>query len=94
MDQMLEESTVQYFLHAQMYEVTNVNGVIKEIKCTDDEGTFTIKAKAFVDASGNANLVHFAGIKTNWGDENGNVQQSSLPFRIDNMPAKEILNLI
>ena len=91
MDQMLEESSVQYFLHAQMYEVVNNNGMIEEIKCTDDEGTFTVRAKAFVDASGNANLVHFAGIKTNWGDENGNVQQSSLPFRIDNLPAKEIL---
>ena len=91
MDEMLQESSVEYYLHSQMYEVVNNNGIIEEIKCTDDEGTFTVKAKAFVDASGNANLVHFAGIKTNWGDENGNVQQSSLPFRIDNMPAKEIL---
>ena len=91
MDKMMQESSVEYYLHSQMYEVVNNNGIIEEIKCTDDEGTFTVKAKAFVDASGNANLVHFAGIKTNWGDENGNVQQSSLPFRIDNMPAKEIL---
>lgn len=54
--------------------------MIEEIKCTDDEGTFTVKAKAYVDASGNANLVHFAGINTNWGDNEGKVQQSSLPF--------------
>lgn len=91
MDQILQESSVEYYLHSQMYEVVNNNGTIEEIKCTDDEGTFTVRAKAFVDASGNANLVHFAEIKTNWGDEDGNVQQSSLPFRIDNMPAKEIL---
>ena len=91
MDQMLEESSVEYYLHAQMYEVDKNNGLIEKIKCTDDEGTFTVKAKAFVDASGNANLVHFAGIKTNWGDDEGNVQQSSLPFRIDNIPAREIL---
>ena len=55
MDQMLKKSSVEYFLHAQMYEVVNNNGMIEEIKCTDDEGTFTVKAKAFVDASGNAN---------------------------------------
>lgn len=91
MDQMLKKSSVEYFLHAQMYEVVNNNGMIEEIKCTDDEGTFTVKAKAFVDASGNANLVHFAGIATNWGDAEGKVQQSSLPFRIDNIPAREIL---
>ena len=91
MDQLLKKSSVEYFLHAQMYEVLNNNGKIEEIKCTDDEGTFTVKAKAFVDASGNANLVHFAGIATNWGDDEGKVQQSSLPFRIDNIPAREIL---
>ena len=66
MDQILQESSVEYYLHSQMYEVLNNNGTIEEIKCTDDEGTFTVRAKAFVDASGNANLVHFAEIKTNW----------------------------
>ena len=91
MDEMLKESDVEYYLHAQMYEVVNENGMIKQMKCTDDEGTFTVEAKAFVDASGNANLVHFAGIKTNWGDAEGKVQQSSLPFRIDNIPAREII---
>ena len=91
MDEMLKESDVEYYLHAQMYEVVNENGMIKQMKCTDDEGTFTVEAKAFVDASGNSNLVHFAGIKTNWGDAEGKVQQSSLPFRIDNIPAREII---
>jgi len=91
MDQMLQESNVEYYLHAQMYAVSNEDGVIKKIKCTDDEGTFIVRAKAYVDATGNANLVHFAHIKTNWGDEEGKTQQASLPFRMDNIPATEIL---
>ena len=88
MDKMLEESNVEYYLHAQMYSVVNECGEIQEIKCTDDEGTFIVRAQAYVDASGNANVVHFAGIRTNWGDDEGKVQQSSLPFRLDNLPKK------
>lgn len=91
MDKMLEESNVEYYLHAQMYSVVNECGEIQEIKCTDDEGIFIVRAQAYVDASGNANVVHFAGIRTNWGDDEGKVQQSSLPFRLDNLPKVEIL---
>jgi hypothetical protein len=29
----------------------------------DEEGPFTVEAKSFVEASGNANLVHLAGIE-------------------------------
>ena len=56
---MLKKSSVEYFLHAQIYEVVNNNGMIEEIKCTDDEGTFTVKAKAFVDnvITENSNLL-------------------------------------
>lgn len=90
-DSILSESSVKYLLHAQLIDVNINNGVIKEITCIDDEGHFTVKAKSFIDASGNTNLVNLAGIKTNWGDALGNVQQSSLSFRIDGLPKCDIL---
>lgn len=91
MDDMLVESDVKYLLHTSLIGVTIDNGLIKAVSCIDDEGVYEISAKAFVDASGNGNLVHLAGIATEWGDENGNVQQTSLPFRLDNLPRKLIL---
>ncbi len=90
-DSILSESSVKYLLHTQLIDVKNNDGIIEEITCIDDEGHFTVKAKSFIDASGNANLVNLAGIKTNWGDSEGNVQQSSLSFRIDGLPKCDIL---
>ena len=43
------------------------NGQMTELECTDDEGTFSIQAKTFVDATGDAALAHLAGDATIWG---------------------------
>ena len=40
------------------------------------------RSPAFVDASGDANLAHMAGAGTVWGDETGQVQAATLPFRL------------
>ena len=55
------------------------------MQCVDDEGFFTVKAAAFVDASGDANLAHMAGAGTVWGGEDGSVQAATLPFRLSNV---------
>ena len=47
-----------------------------------DNLRFLVEAKAFVDTTGDANVVHLAGAPTLWGDENGNVQAATLPFRL------------
>ena len=41
MDQMLKKSSVEYFLHAQMYEVVNNNGMIEEISFKDFPSSVT-----------------------------------------------------
>lgn len=48
----------------------------------DDEGIFQVEARVFVDATGDANLAHLSGADTLWGDEEGNVQAATLPFRL------------
>lgn len=35
-----------------------------------------------MDASGDANLARLAGARFSWGDEHGQVQAASLPFRL------------
>ena len=91
LDNLMQESQVTYLLHTSMIRAQREGDRVVSIECLDEEGPFTVEAKSFVDASGNANLVHLAGIETRWGDENGNVQQSSLSFRIDHLPKREIL---
>lgn len=90
-DDMFVQSNVQLLLHTSVVEVKKEKRHLKSLICSDDEGLLEIKAKTFIDASGNGNLIKLAGLKTNWGDENTHlVQQASLVFRIDNIPAREI----
>jgi len=91
LDNLMQESQVSYLLHTSMIHAQREGNRVVSIECLDEEGPFMVEAKSFVDASGNANLVHLANIETHWGDENGNVQQSSLSFRIDHLPKREIL---
>lgn len=82
MDQVLKESGADCLLHTQVVGVSAGEGVVKELRCVDDEGPFTVRAGAYVDATGDGNLCHMAGASTVWGDDQGKVQAATLPFRL------------
>ena len=56
LDNLLEKEHVDYFLHTVLIGAETVENEIRTIQCADDEGLFTVSAKAFVDATGDANL--------------------------------------
>ena len=82
MDNLLEKEGVDYFLHTSVIGAETENGSITSICCVDDEGSFTVTAKAFVDASGDANLSHLAGAHLVWGGDDGFPQAATMPFRL------------
>lgn len=82
LDNLLEKEGVDCFLHTRLIGATTEDRLIKEIRCIDDEGVFTVRADTFVDASGDANLAHLAGARTVWGGEDGCVQAATMPFRL------------
>ena len=82
MDHLLEKEGVDCLLHTTMVFVNRENEKITSIQCLDDEGMFIVEATCFVDTTGDANLAHFAGAKTVWGDEQGQVQAATMPFRL------------
>lgn len=82
MDNLLEKEHVDYFLHTYMTSAKVELGSIVSIQCSDDEGSFTVMAKTFVDASGDANLVHRSGAKLIWGGDDGHPQAATMPFRL------------
>ena len=61
MDNVLEKAGVTCLLHTRVTGVKMQNGQMTALECTDDEGTFSIQAKTFVDATGDAALAHLAG---------------------------------
>lgn len=85
LDNLLEKHGVTCLLHARMIDAKVENQQIVEIACADDEGTFFVEAKTYVDATGDANLANLAGARTVWGDEEGHVQAATLALKIDNI---------
>lgn len=82
MDNVLAKAGVTCLLHSRVIGAKVEDGKLTELQCIDDEGCFTVKAKTFVDATGDAGVVHLAGAETVWGDEDGSVQAATLPFRL------------
>lgn len=85
LDNLLEKEQVKCLLHARVVAAQTEDRRITSVQCVDDEGFFTVKAAAFVDASGDANLAYMAGAGTVWGGEDGGVQAATLPFRLSNV---------
>lgn len=82
MDNLVEKAGADCLLHARVIGADVEHDRIRAILCADDEGIFTVRAKAFVDTSGDANLAHLAGAHTVWGGEDGTVQAATMPFRL------------
>ena len=85
LDNLMDKHNIRYFLHTNIIDVQRDGRVIKSVTCQDDEGRFTVHAKAFVDATGDANIAHMAGAGTLWGDSSGAVMAATLPFRLCNV---------
>ncbi len=77
LDCLIEKSGVTMLLESHMISAEVNDRVITNITCADDEGLFTVSAHVFVDATGDANLAHLAGVETVFG-EDGKVQMASL----------------
>ena len=82
LDNLMDRFQVPYLLHTTMIDAKKENGRITKVVCFDDEGTFTVNAKVYVDATGDANLAYLAGAETVWGNEDGQVMAATLPFRL------------
>ncbi|MBR6208857.1 MAG: FAD-dependent oxidoreductase [Oscillospiraceae bacterium] len=82
LDNLMDRFQVKYLLHTVIIGAERRNGSLCYVRCADDEGEFTVAAKTFVDASGDANLSYMAGAATVWGSEDGQVMAATLPFRL------------
>lgn len=82
LDNLLNKANVDFFLHTAIVGVGVEDRHLRSVCCSDDEGIFMVEASYFVDATGDANLVHLAGADTMWGGEDHTVQAATMPFRM------------
>ena len=82
-----------------LYDTTLVDVIIYEKKInyiivTTVEGLVAIKAKQFIDATGDAILSRLSGVETFSGDDNGNNQMSSLRFEMGGIDINKFRNYV
>lgn len=90
LDELLESSDVDYRLCTSLIDVKVEGNKIQSVIIIDDEDKCEVYAQSFVDTTGDANMIHMAGLKTMWGNEEFGIQQSSLSCLVEGIPSGEV----
>lgn len=87
-DQLLLARGVQILFHALACGVSRgPSGAIDAILLETKSGRLAVRARCFIDCSGDADLAHWAGVPTEKGDEAGHLLYPTLMFRVGNVDA-------
>ncbi|MEM7007255.1 MAG: FAD-dependent oxidoreductase [Pseudomonadota bacterium] len=84
-DQLLAAAGVNVLLHTTLVEVEKVAGRIESVVVHGKQGFGRIKAKQYIDASGDADFCHLAGIPYEVAGEHEPVQTMTTTFRMSNV---------
>jgi hypothetical protein len=85
LDQLCAEARVEVLLHAFVTDAERADGRITELSYRDHGGRHRLHARAFVDASGDGDLVHLAGASVRYGND-GAVNLGTLGTRFGGIP--------
>jgi hypothetical protein len=85
LDELCAEAKVDVLLHAFVNGATRDRDRIVELSWQDHAGVHTVRAKAFVDASGEGDLAFFADASTRYGND-GVVNLGTLGTRFGGIP--------
>jgi hypothetical protein len=84
LDEMIIEAGVEPLYFLQTVGVFRDGDRLKGVIVESKEGRFVIPAKIFIDASGDGDISHMAGVPTQYGrEEDGQVQPMTLMFKMD-----------
>lgn len=84
-DELLSKANVRLLLHATLVDVEEIDGVIQSAVIWTKRGFFRIVAKRFIDASGDADLCHLAGIPCEKAGDLEPAQTLTTTFRMSNV---------
>ncbi|HEX7473590.1 MAG TPA: FAD-dependent oxidoreductase [Candidatus Limnocylindrales bacterium] len=86
-EHLVDGAGARILLHAFMQAADVRDGVVRSIVVATKAGLRRVAARVFVDASGDADLCHFAGFATESAAESGPVQALTTTFRMVNVDA-------
>jgi len=77
-DNMVTDAGVQYMFHTNLIDVIVENGSIRYVICAAKGSVFAVKAKVYIDCTGDGDLAYYAGAGWEYGDENGRTMATTL----------------
>lgn len=84
LDRMIEDAGVTPFFFLQVVSVFREGDRLQGVVVESKEGRFVMTADVFIDASGDGDVCHLAGVATDYGrEEDGGVQPMTLMFKMD-----------
>ena len=89
-EEFCEEAGVRVLYHMLLCRCETEEGMIRRAFFATKNGIVAVRAKCFVDCTGDADLSVLAGAPTVYGDENGKTQVSSLFFIIEGVDRERL----
>lgn len=77
-DDMVVEAGVKFAFMTKLVDVVSENGNVKYAIFDGKKGMFAVKAKMFIDGTGDGDLAAMAGAEFEKGDDNGNMMAGTL----------------
>ena len=95
LENMLIEAGGEILYHSFVYSVEKSEDEIKSVLICGKNGIHNIKAKIFIDASGDADISRFAGLETHIGrKEDGKCQPVTMNMKLYNVDTKKARDYI
>jgi FAD dependent oxidoreductase len=93
LDRVTTRAGITLHLHSMLTDTVRSGATLEAVITADHAGLSTIAAKSFVDASGEADLSHRAGVPVITGGLEGHpLQAASMPIRIGGVPTDVALD--
>ena len=77
-DRIITQAGIQFSFFTTVYDVIARHGRIESVILGSKSGLFTVKAKIYIDCTGDGDLCAFGGGEFEMGDENGTVMPQTL----------------
>ena len=77
-DDMVTEAGVRYLFHTNVIDAVTEEGRILYVVCAAKGSVFAVKAKVYIDCTGDGDLAYYAGAQCEYGDENGRTMAATL----------------
>lgn len=90
-DEMLTEAGVQFEFFSSVSDVLAKDGSIEYAVCTAKGESYAVKAKVYIDCTGDGDMAALSGAEFSKGDENGDMMAATLCALWNNIEWKDVV---